>query len=85
MAWELGKDSSYKLIARFNDGNVATRYSLDWKHKYSKNYDPDLGLAGLRKLISKYGSNSWKACIYENKYGSKDGKELERYYFGIKQ
>jgi len=84
MAWKLKQDSSHKLIAWFNDGNVATRYSLDWIHQYSKNHDPDLGLKRLRALIGKYGNNAWKACIYVNGIG-KEGKEIERYHYGIKQ
>jgi len=84
MAWELKKDSSHKLIAWFNDGNSVTRYSLDWKHKYSKNYDPDLGLAKLRDLVNDYGTNARIACIYEYTYGRNDGKEIEKYSHGIK-
>ena len=85
MKWKLGQDSSYKLIAWFNDGNTVTRYSLDWVHQYSKNKDPNLGLVRLRKLLSEYGSNAEVVCIYINKYGTKQGQEIEKYYQGIKQ
>ena len=83
MPWKLKQDSAHKLIAWFNDGNSVTRYSLDWKHQLSKNHDPDLGLEKLRNLISKYGSNAWKASIYVNK-PNKEGQEIERYHYGIK-
>lgn len=85
MTWKLGQDSAYRLFAKFKDGNKVYRYSYDWRHRYSKTKDPALGLEGLRDLVRTYGTNAEVAVIYENKYGTRDGAEVERYIEGIKQ
>lgn len=84
MAWKLGQDSTYKLFAKFKDGNKVYRYSFDWKHKLSKIHDPALGLSKLRDLVRDYGANAEIAIIYENIHGTKKGKEIERYENGYK-
>lgn len=85
MAWQLGPDSTYRMYVVFKDGNVLYRYSYCWRHRYSKQKDPEKGLQGLRALVQKYGANAEVAVIYENKYGTKDGAVVERYAEGIKQ
>ena len=45
--WKLKRDSLSKLLIYFKDGNVRTLWSLDWKHKYSKFIDRNIGLARL--------------------------------------
>lgn len=85
MTWKLGPDSAYRLFAKFKDGKKVYRYSYDWKHRYSKVKDPQMGLDGLRDLVQDYGSNAEIAVIYENIYGTTNGAEIERYIEGIKQ
>jgi hypothetical protein len=81
MAWKLIKDSHYKCVVYFADGNTRTLFSIDWTHQFSKNRDPQLGLNRLRKRINFYGPKAKTAIIYIKD----NGEELERYYDGIKQ
>jgi hypothetical protein len=81
MPWKLQKDSSFKCVVWFADGNTRTFYSLDWTHQHSKNYDRELGLKRLRALIHKWGALATVAIIYNKE----DQQELERYNQGIKQ
>ncbi len=76
--WKLGDDSSMKMIVWFKDGNVRTMYSIDWKHKFSKQKDPTLGLERFRKLVKKYGILAGTIAVYDKA----TGELLEKYYQG---
>ena len=78
--WKLKRDSLSKLLIYFKDGNVRTLWSLDWKHKYSKLLDRNLGLFRLRKKVTEYGSQADVAIIYDKKTGN----EVEKYFEGNK-
>ena len=82
--YKLGKDSFHKLIVWFVDGNARTRYSIDWKHRFSKTRDPQIGLNRFYKRIAVWGSQAQVVEIYVNNYGSKTGKKIERYEGGMK-
>lgn len=64
--WRLQTDSLYKMIVWFKDGNIRTMYSMDWRHAYSSKKDPNIGLARLHTLITKYGTLANRAEIYSN-------------------
>ena len=64
--WKHQLDSYSVLVVYFKDGNVTTRYSLDWQHRYSSRYDIELGLTRLNKLLSEYGDNVKNAMISLN-------------------
>ena len=76
--WKLKKDSISKLLVYFKDGNVRTLWSLDWKHKYSRVLDRNLGLSRLRKKVSDYGIKADVAIIYDKGTGI----EIEKYFEG---
>ena len=76
--WKLKRDSLSKLLIYFKDGNVRTLWSLDWKHKYSKNIDRDTGLTRLRKKVSDYGPKADVAIIYDKL----SGRVIEKYFEG---
>ena len=65
----------------FVDGNRRTYYSLDWKNRYSKARDVNLGMRRLLKLVTKYGE---KASVIEI-YDIASNKLLKRYERGIKR
>jgi len=77
--WKLIRDSFSKLVVWFKDGNVRTFYSIDWKHKYSKQRDPHIGLARLRKKLSEWGSKAGVAEIYDKASGNR----IAKFYEGI--
>ena len=79
--WKLKTDSSTKMIVWFKDGNVRTFYSLDWKHRLSKQKDREMGLARFRKKIQQYGSLADGIEIYEKDTGIC----IEKYYEGVRQ
>ncbi len=68
--WKLGKDSATKMIVWFKDGNVRTMYSIDWKHKYSKQKDRQLGLQRFHKKIKEYGVLAGTIDIYDKESGN---------------
>jgi hypothetical protein len=76
--WKLKRDSLSKLLIYFKDGNVRTLWSLDWKHKYSKFIDRNIGLARLRKKVTEYGAKADAAIIYDKQTGN----EIEKYFEG---
>jgi hypothetical protein len=76
--WKLKRDSLSKLLIYFKDGNVRTLWSLDWKHKYSKFIDRNIGLARLRKKVTEYGTKADAAIIYDKQTGN----EIEKYFEG---
>lgn len=82
--FKLGKDSYHKLIVWFVDGNTRTRYSIDWRHRYSKTRDPQTGLNRFYKRIAVWGSRAQVVEIYVNNYGSNTGRKVERYEGGMK-
>ncbi len=80
--WRLGRDSYHKLIVYFHNGNSRTRYSIDWRHAYSKTRDPAIGFANFRKLISKWGKAAKTVLIYHIATDTKvahyfEGEEVE--------
>lgn len=81
MPWEVGTHSLTKCCMWYDDENIRTYFSLDWKHTLSKTRDMDLGLRRLRNLIAKHGSRARAAIIYD----MADGRELEHYVRGVKQ
>ncbi|WP_010180402.1 hypothetical protein [Aquimarina agarilytica] len=76
--WKLGEDSSMKMIVWFKDGNVRTMYSIDWKHKFSKQKDQQLGMQRFKKLIKKYGVLAGTIAIYDKQ----SGEVLAKFYEG---
>lgn len=76
--WKLKRDSLSKLLIYFKDGNVRTLWSLDWKHKYSKFIDRNIGLARLRKKVTEYSTKADAAIIYDKQTGN----EIEKYFEG---
>lgn len=84
MPWKCGPDSFRKLIVWFVDGNIRTLYSLDWRHEFSKTRDERIGLERLYDEIAEWGSRAKVVEIYENIYGTKAGKKLERFEYGMK-
>ena len=78
--WKLGRDSHSKMIVWFKDGNIRTLYSIDWRHRYSRIRDKQIGLERYRKKIEEYGSLASVIEIYDLSTGSLIGK----YYEGIR-
>jgi hypothetical protein len=79
--WKLIRDSFSKLIVWFKDGNVRTFYSIDWKHRHSKQRDQNIGIARLRKKLSEWGNKADGAEIYDKASGNSiakfyEGKEI---------
>ena len=77
--WKLGRDSFTKARIYFKDGNARTFYSLDWKSKYAKTRDRELGLKRLRELVQKYGR---KAGVIEI-YNIAPNELIEQYFEGL--
>lgn len=73
-SWKLKQDSFSKMIIWFADGNVRTLYSIDWKHKYSKNRDAKLGLDRFYTKIKQYGEKAQYCMIYDLQTNSTIGK-----------
>jgi hypothetical protein len=84
MAFKMGPDSFHKLIVWFVDGNTRTRYSIDWRHRFSKTRDPKIGFERFYKRIRIWGERAQVVEIYENIYGTKNGRKVERFENGIK-
>ena len=76
--WKLKRDSLSKLLVYFKDGNARTLWSLDWKNKYSRYLDRNLGLSRLRKMVKDYGVKADVAIIYDKA----TGQEIEKYFEG---
>lgn len=72
--WKLGQDSLSKMIVWFQDGNVRTMYSLDWRHKRSKTRDKAIGLERFNKLIKTYGASAINVEIYDKATGQRIAK-----------
>jgi hypothetical protein len=64
--WKLKDDSLTYGDFTFKDGNVRRFYSIDWKSKYSKERNRELGLQRLYKLISKHSTQLVRVRICEN-------------------
>lgn len=80
MAWKLGQDSFSKLSVYFTDGNKRFWYSIDWRSKYSKTRDRNLGLSRFEKKIAEWGNRAETVMIWDKetdtlialyKYGKK--------------
>lgn len=76
--WKIKRDSLSKLVVYFKDGNARTLWSLDWKHKFSKILNQNLGLLRLRNKVSEYGARADVAIIYDKK----SGNEIDKYFEG---
>ena len=79
--WKLGRDSFSKMICWFKDGQCRTMYSIDWRHKYSKQRDRGLGLQRFRIKVQRYGMKADTIEIYDAQ--SRD--LIEKYYEGIER
>lgn len=77
--WKLGRDSFSKMICWFKDGNIRTMFSIDWRHRYSKIRDSNIGLERFKKKIAEYGSKADTIEVYDKATGKKIGK----YYEGV--
>ncbi|KZS41882.1 hypothetical protein AWE51_00100 [Aquimarina aggregata] len=74
-------NSLTKCIVYFNDGNVHTFYSLDKKHKNSKQ-DKALGMRRLDKMLTgTFKAKFETAIIYDNEL---NGAELAKYKRGVR-
>ena len=62
--WRIQRDSYHKLCVRFEDGNKRTRYSIDWRHAYSKTRDPAIGFVNFRRMIKRWGARGKYIVIY---------------------
>lgn len=62
--WKLQQHSFSKMIVWFEDGNIRTRYSIDWKHKYSQR-DRAIGLNRFKQKIAEYGTRACSIEIYD--------------------
>lgn len=78
--WKLIRDSFSKLVVWFKDGNIRTFYSIDWKSRYDKNRDRNIGLQRFRKMLDTWGAKSETSEIYDKS----SGKLLEKYFEGKK-
>lgn len=80
--WRLGRDSYHKLWVCFQNGEKRTRYSIDWRHVYSKTRDPAIGMANFRKLIQTWGSTAKSLIIFNIETNTRvaqyfEGEEIE--------
>ena len=73
--WKLGTDSASKLIVWFQDGNIRTFYSLDWRSPHSKHKNPGLGIRRLHNLALRYLPYMQQAILYDQE----SGQEICRY------
>lgn len=76
--WKLIRDSFSKLIVWFKDGNIRTFYSIDWKHRYSKQRDRNIGMHRLHKMVTGWGNKAEGAEIYDKA----TGKLIAKFYEG---
>ena len=75
--WKLGRDSFSKMICWFKDGNIRTMFSIDWRHRYSKIRDREIGLERFKKKITEYGTKANTIEIYDKATRKKIGKYYE--------
>ncbi|WP_299243100.1 hypothetical protein [uncultured Aquimarina sp.] len=80
--WRLGRDSYHKLWVLFQDGRKRTRYSIDWKHAYSKTRDPAIGFYNFRRMMKRWGMEARSVIIYNIKTNKRvaqyfEGEEIE--------
>ena len=76
--WALKRDSASKLTVWFEDGNIRTFYSMDWRSKHARHKDTQLGLNRLKALVAKFGNKVKTAIIYE----IAKGRPLYKYQSG---
>ena len=77
--WKLGRDSYSKMIVWFKDGNIRTMFSIDWRHRYSKRRDKQIGLDRYKKKIAEYGALAGTIEVYDKA----SGKLIHKYYEGV--
>jgi len=66
MAWVLGKDSFSKMTVYFKNQHKGLFWnSIDWKHKYSKVRDKQIGLARFEKKIQEWGDKAETVLIFD--------------------
>jgi hypothetical protein len=76
---KLKRDSFTKMITYFKDGNARTWYSLDWKHRYSKTRDRNIGMKRHYDQLAKWGSLCGVAVIFDTSTGEK----IAKFYEGV--
>ncbi len=75
--WKMGRDSFSKMICWFKDGNIRTMFSLDWRHRYSRRRDRQIGLDRFHKKITEYGARAGVVEIYDKQTQEKIGRYFE--------
>lgn len=68
--WKIDIHSFSKMVVWFKDGNIRTFHSYDWKSKYSKFRDSNIGLHRLKSLARKYGDRANTIEIYDKATGA---------------
>ncbi len=85
--WNIYKHSRYKMVVYFKDkkgkradgkDEPSNFYSFDWKSGYSRNLDPEKGLAGLHKKVQLYGEKANYILIYDRRTNTL----IEKYFEG---
>ncbi len=79
--WRYKVHSFSKMIVWFQDGNVRTFYSLDWKSKYSRHRDRTIGFKRFESLMDKYGRKARMVEVYD----LTSGEVIFRYHEGKRQ
>ena len=79
--WKLGVHSFTKMICYWKDGKPRLRYSIDWKHRYSRVRDREIGLKRFRNKVQEYGARADTIVIYD----LETGELLEKYYEGVER
>ncbi len=75
--WKIGRNSFSKMICWFRDGNIRTMFSIDWKHKFSKSRDRNIGLNRFDKKIKEYGTKAQTIEVYDKESGKRIGKFIQ--------
>lgn len=79
--WKIKRDSLYKLVVWFVDGNIRTFYSIDWLNQYARARDEKVGLNRLMKLVHKWDENVKVGELYDRRTGDR----VAKFYKGIRQ
>lgn len=76
--WKIKRDSFYKLLVYFTDGNSRTYYSIDWIYRFSKRRDMLVGIKRFKNMIERWGKRARVVIIYD----VKTREEMTRFYKG---
>lgn len=68
--WRLGTDSATRLVVWFQDGNIRSFYSLDWRSPHSRQKNPRLGIRRLHTLALRYLPHMKCAILYDQATGA---------------